>query len=1067
MFWDQASFREEKTRSVILGNFELDRLQPPSPSIALEHISISVHADGPTRVLSIVDARNKGVKTPALHGESFLDSSSSDGELAWNANLPTSKMESIFEECDPVDIESFDVFRHQQQEEQQDEEQLSTANAEIREEYANDPKQRPRSLRWSLGFRGSSSSNRSILPSLTINEDQMLEVPAPNLQERTSSGNSIAVDAHQEKKILDSSQNASIASLSSTTNRPLTKMDLRLNISGFGVSVVESFPRRELLYMSMIDIESRFASVADLSKFELRIGWTQVDNQIYGAYYPVMFAPRLWNQSAIRFDSEMFRRRRLEGLASWDDLSNPSGSTKASRRNSLRSRGAPIADEGENMQPSLSFTQSDESWNRPSVAFTMIRSNRFPSLDFVRHVSVSVQPMNLKVEPELLTALLAFGSRCAAAVSAASAKMNPQRAMGDSAAIGISGSTASILLQGGGARPAPANRNSSRNVVLSGDREGISETEVERPDSEGSIGDEMELLLIDVNRISSPTLTPTKHPRIRNARSTGALYERRRKRRADSESDEETPLPNISSSSLSETLDDAQLANLPATQRKLYIEELLVHPVKIHVSFSFRSNRSFSSSSRFLNREKEGVVPSGAALEIGALNPLRFALNAMGASLANVENAPLRLNALLVQNSLSTTKTVLERIFAHYRSQALRQAYLILGSVDLLGDPRGLVKNLGAGVMDFFYEPALGLVRSPKDFGAGLAKGTISLVRRTILGAATSITGFSNGASALFDSLSNDKYTGFEPKSVVEGFVQGVAGLVVAPVSGLKEEGLIGLGKGTFFGITGVFVKPMAGLFKVVKYVTLAIQSTVDPSVKLLRRRIRPPRYFERLVGDDTPAFGTANKVMVPFDHQKAVGEEVIAMVDHGAFLEEGHVAHIHLGVPRINHQLKIQNLSQFLMSRPGLDDANQATFLSSLDEEERTLASAVFTIFTLHEQRPLPNLALWKKMMVLATNNSLLYVEETLELERSTWAVSLADVMDIRCNSVEHSLDPEDLPSIFDIDGTGTNSKQGANVVLRFWQVKIIARTETVFVYTWTKANAERCRSFVSSLAS
>ena len=52
--------------------------------------------------------------------------------------------------------------------------------------------------------------------------------------------------------------------------------------------------------------------------------------------------------------------------------------------------------------------------------------------------------------------------------------------------------------------------------------------------------------------------------------------------------------------------------------------------------------------------------------------------------------------------------------------------------MDLLGDPLGLVKNLGAGVLDFFYEPALGLVRSPKEFGAGLAKGTLSLFRRWV-----------------------------------------------------------------------------------------------------------------------------------------------------------------------------------------------------------------------------------------------------------------------------------------------------------------------------------------------
>lgn len=61
-------------------------------------------------------------------------------------------------------------------------------------------------------------------------------------------------------------------------------------------------------------------------------------------------------------------------------------------------------------------------------------------------------------------------------------------------------------------------------------------------------------------------------------------------------------------------------------------------------------------------------------------------------------------------------------------SQALRQWYKVVGSVEVLGNPVGLVSSLGSGVMDFFYEPAKGLVKSPKDFGKGEAR---SMSRRT------------------------------------------------------------------------------------------------------------------------------------------------------------------------------------------------------------------------------------------------------------------------------------------------------------------------------------------------
>ena len=48
--------------------------------------------------------------------------------------------------------------------------------------------------------------------------------------------------------------------------------------------------------------------------------------------------------------------------------------------------------------------------------------------------------------------------------------------------------------------------------------------------------------------------------------------------------------------------------------------------------------------------------------------------------------------------------------------------FFFLIEEDALGNPVGLFNNLGTGVVDFFYEPAQGLVKSPKDFSVGLAK---------------------------------------------------------------------------------------------------------------------------------------------------------------------------------------------------------------------------------------------------------------------------------------------------------------------------------------------------------
>jgi len=42
----------------------------------------------------------------------------------------------------------------------------------------------------------------------------------------------------------------------------------------------------------------------------------------------------------------------------------------------------------------------------------------------------------------------------------------------------------------------------------------------------------------------------------------------------------------------------------------------------------------------------------------------------------------------------------------HYKAQLVQQLYKLVGSFEFLGNPVGLVNNLGTGVKDFFYEPA-------------------------------------------------------------------------------------------------------------------------------------------------------------------------------------------------------------------------------------------------------------------------------------------------------------------------------------------------------------------------
>lgn len=108
-------------------------------------------------------------------------------------------------------------------------------------------------------------------------------------------------------------------------------------------------------------------------------------------------------------------------------------------------------------------------------------------------------------------------------------------------------------------------------------------------------------------------------------------------------------------------------------------------------------NSAFADSSR-----------ESSAITVG---PLRLILNAIGTSLTKIANAPFKLKKLEISHSFMQPDALATRLTSHYQSEALRQAYVILGSVDVLGNPMIAWKNLKVGFQDFIYEPAYGITK--------------------------------------------------------------------------------------------------------------------------------------------------------------------------------------------------------------------------------------------------------------------------------------------------------------------------------------------------------------------
>ena len=63
----------------------------------------------------------------------------------------------------------------------------------------------------------------------------------------------------------------------------------------------------------------------------------------------------------------------------------------------------------------------------------------------------------------------------------------------------------------------------------------------------------------------------------------------------------------------------------------------------------------------------------------------------------------------------------------------------MIGSLNLIGNPVGLIKNIGKGMTDLINMPKEGFVKGPLEGGIGVIKGAGSLVQKTISGTFNSL----------------------------------------------------------------------------------------------------------------------------------------------------------------------------------------------------------------------------------------------------------------------------------------------------------------------------------------
>ncbi|DBA02631.1 TPA: LOW QUALITY PROTEIN: hypothetical protein N0F65_012003 [Lagenidium giganteum] len=332
---------------------------------------------------------------------------------------------------------------------------------------------------------------------------------------------------------------------------------------------------------------------------------------------------------------------------------------------------------------------------------------------------------------------------------------------------------------------------------------------------------------------------------------------------------------------------------------KVLLRWMLLCPIKVNVTFTSTTDRSNLLSL---------VSPEMSTA-------LRSLISAAAALVSNLDQALIKIPEFYVENLLETTHTLAFYAMQHYLNHGLRSWYRIVGSVDVLGNPIGLVSALGAGVKDFFYTPAQMLLEDEKglrieNLRTGMTKGSKSLLRNTAVGIfhttgkITETLGKGVALLAMDDQYNvqrqretikqkkriNDLGDAIAEggKGLVGGVWDGLKGVVEAPVRGAERDGAGGFVVGIGQGFAGLIVKPTAGFLDMLTSLSRGAKSSAeaidgDGRGYAAVTRVRLPR---RICSDG---------VLVSYSEREARGCAILALTSLDA--TDDYVFHLDYGI--------------------------------------------------------------------------------------------------------------------------------------------------------------------------
>ncbi|XP_078029066.1 intermembrane lipid transfer protein VPS13C isoform X7 [Epinephelus lanceolatus] len=282
-------------------------------------------------------------------------------------------------------------------------------------------------------------------------------------------------------------------------------------------------------------------------------------------------------------------------------------------------------------------------------------------------------------------------------------------------------------------------------------------------------------------------------------------------------------------------------ASLTDTSGLSFFEHFHISPIKLHLSLSLGSGGEDS------------------AQEPAAMQSLNLLLKSIGATLTDVDDLIFKLAFFEVKYQFYRREKLMWAVVRHYTEQFLKQMYVLVLGLDVLGNPFGLIRGLSEGVEAFFYEPFQGAVQGPEEFAEGFVIGVRSLLGHTVGGAAGMVSRITGSVGKGLAAITMDKEYQQKRreemnrppkdfgeslakggKGLLKGVMGGVTGIVTKPVEGAKKEGAAGFFKGIGKGLVGVVARPTGGIVDMASSTFQGIQRVAESTEEVTK--LRPVR---------------------------------------------------------------------------------------------------------------------------------------------------------------------------------------------------------------------------------